>query len=48
MTKYLITGVNGFVGQYFAAYLKEKEPQSQILGVDLILSADTLDRKSVV
>ena len=42
MTKYLITGVNGFVGQYFAAYLKEKEPHSQILGVDLILSADTL------
>ncbi|MBQ8250598.1 MAG: GDP-mannose 4,6-dehydratase [Alphaproteobacteria bacterium] len=42
MAKYLITGVNGFVGQYFVSYLKEKEPQSQILGVDVILSADSL------
>lgn len=40
MTKYLITGVNGFVGQYFCRYLKEKEPTSQIFGIDLLLSAD--------
>ncbi len=42
MTKYLITGVNGFVGQYFCSYLKEKEPTSQIFGVDLLLSAEGL------
>lgn len=35
MNKYLITGVSGFVGQYFVAYLKEKEPGCQMMGVDL-------------
>ena len=40
MKKYLITGVNGFVGHYFVEYLKKKEPSANILGVGLSSETD--------
>lgn len=33
--RYLITGVNGFVGRYFAEYLQSQEENAEILGVDI-------------
>ncbi|MBR2137401.1 MAG: GDP-mannose 4,6-dehydratase [Alphaproteobacteria bacterium] len=33
--KYLITGVDGFVGQYFVEYVQKYEPNAEILGVDI-------------
>ena len=35
MKKYLITGVNGFVGRYFVECLRKYEPESNVLGVDI-------------
>ena len=35
MSKYLITGVMGFVGRYFVEYLNQNEPDAQIHGVDI-------------
>lgn len=35
MTKFLITGVAGFVGRYMVEYLQENTTDSQILGVDI-------------
>ena len=35
MSKYLITGVMGFVGRYFVEYLNQEEPDAQIHGVDI-------------
>ena len=35
MKKYLITGVNGFVGRYFVECLLKHEPDADILGVDI-------------
>lgn len=35
MKKYLVTGVNGFVGQYFVSCLREHENDADILGVDI-------------
>lgn len=40
MSKYLITGVMGFVGRYFVEYLNEKEPQSKIYGIDIASKCD--------
>ncbi len=31
--KYLITGINGFVGRYFAEFLQNREPEARIYGV---------------
>ena len=36
MKKYLITGIGGFVGQYFVDCLRRHEPDSNIVGVDII------------
>ena len=35
MSKYLITGVQGFVGRYFVEYLLSHEPEAKIFGVDI-------------
>ena len=35
MSKYLITGVAGFVGRYFVECLQTHEPEADILGVDI-------------
>jgi len=35
MSKYLITGVAGFVGRYFVNYLHQNEPDATIIGVDI-------------
>lgn len=35
MKKYLITGVNGFVGKYFVECLQSHEPSADILGIDI-------------
>ena len=35
MKKYLVTGINGFVGKYFVDYVHGVEPDSDIMGVDL-------------
>ena len=35
MSKYLITGVAGFVGRYFIDYLRQNEPDAAIMGVDI-------------
>lgn len=35
MTKYLITGVAGFVGRYFVEYLQSKDSTADIFGVDI-------------
>ena len=35
MSKYLITGVAGFVGRYFVEYLQSKDSDSDIFGVDI-------------
>ena len=40
MSKYLITGVMGFVGRYFVEYLNEKEPESKIYGIDITQKCD--------
>ncbi len=40
MSKYLITGVMGFVGRYFVEYLNEKEPESKIYGIDITPKCD--------
>ena len=40
MSKYLITGVMGFVGRYFVEYLNEKEPESKIYGIDITAKCD--------
>lgn len=34
--KYLITGVAGFVGQYFVEYLHAHEADAEILGIDIV------------
>ena len=44
MSKYLITGVSGFVGKYFVKYLQEKEPSCEIVGIDRHI-LDTLSIK---
>ena len=36
MSKYLITGVAGFVGRYFVEYLPTMDPNADICGVDII------------
>lgn len=36
MSKYLITGVAGFVGRYFVEYLPTKDPNADIYGLDII------------
>ncbi len=43
MKKYLITGVNGFVGHYFVEYLKKNEPSANILGIGLSSETDIND-----
>lgn len=40
MSKYLITGVMGFVGRYFIEYLNKHEPDASICGVDIAPSCD--------
>lgn len=40
MSKYLITGVMGFVGRYFVEYLNREEPDAQIHGVDIAPSCE--------
>ena len=45
MNKYLITGVNGFVGKYFVDYVYNLEPQSDIIGVGL---EDTSSLKNII
>lgn len=35
MSKYLITGVMGFVGRYFVDYLAQNEPDAIVYGVDI-------------
>lgn len=35
MSHYLVTGVNGFVGQYFCRLLKNRETDLHIIGIDL-------------
>lgn len=40
MSKYLITGVAGFVGRYFCEYLKKKEPNAAIIGTDIVPNCD--------
>ena len=40
MSKYLITGVMGFVGRYFVEHLNKVEPDAQIYGVDIAPSCD--------
>lgn len=35
MSKYLITGFSGFVAKHFLEYLLQKEPQAQVLGIDI-------------
>lgn len=36
MSKYLITGVAGFVGRYFVDYLQQNEQNATIIGIDVI------------
>ena len=33
--KYLVTGVNGFVGRYFVECLHKHEPEADVLGIDI-------------
>ena len=40
MSKYLITGVQGFVGRYFVEYLLSHEPEAKIFGVDIAQTCD--------
>ncbi len=40
MSKYLITGVMGFVGRYFVEYLDKHEPDAKIYGVDIAPNCD--------
>ena len=40
MSKYLITGVAGFVGRYFVEYLNANEPDAKIMGLDMADSCD--------
>lgn len=40
MSKYLITGVAGFVGRYYLEHLASVEPDCSVLGVDLHFSID--------
>lgn len=40
MNKYLITGVNGFVGRYFVEYLQQVEPDAAVFGVDIAEQCD--------
>lgn len=40
MSKYLITGVMGFVGRYFVEYLNQHEPDANVCGVDMAPSCD--------
>ena len=35
MKKYLVTGINGFVGKYFVNYVFAVEPNANIMGLDL-------------
>ena len=35
MKKYLVTGINGFVGKYFVDYVRNTESDSDVMGVDL-------------
>ncbi|MBO7042541.1 MAG: GDP-mannose 4,6-dehydratase [Alphaproteobacteria bacterium] len=39
-SKYLITGINGFVGRYFVEYLDEKESDAKIYGIDIAKNCD--------
>lgn len=39
MKKYLITGIGGFVGRYFWAYLREKNPDCRVFGIDMMPEA---------
>lgn len=40
MSKYLITGVSGFVGRYLVEYLNAHEPDAEIMGLDIADSCD--------
>lgn len=40
MSKYLITGVMGFVGRYFVEYLWQNEPDAKIYGIDIAPKCD--------
>lgn len=40
MSKYLITGVTGFVGRYFVEYLQKHEPDALIYGIDRASACD--------
>ncbi len=49
MKKYIITGVNGFVGQYFVEYLNSVEPDSDVfgLGIEQTTNIKNIKYKSV-
>jgi len=48
MSKYLITGIMGFVGRYFVECLNQKEPNAKIYGVDIAPLCDMdLEYKSL-
>lgn len=48
MSKYLVTGVMGFVGRYFVEYLNKREPDAKIYGVDVASNCDmNIDYKSL-
>lgn len=40
MSKYLVTGVMGFVGRYFIEYLNQQESDAKVYGVDIAPSCD--------
>ena len=49
MSKYLITGVSGFVGKYFIKYLHENESSCEVFGIDrnLVCNDDSIKYKNI-
>lgn len=43
MTKYLITGIGGFVGRHLAEHILSSDPLAEILGLDRQIDDDRLD-----
>jgi len=47
MSKYLVTGIGGFVGRYFWEYIKQNEPDSIVIGYDIIKDSPIIDNNFV-